>query len=566
MKLIRVRIKNYRSILDSGVIELRDYSVLVGKNNEGKTNILNAISVAFQVMREFSPHNSFSFAPSRLMAKRYYSFDVDYPMDYQSKGEAFINNNPTSISLSFSLSEDEKRGLFKETRLTYNAPIEIIIVFEKTGVSINVARRRKDDEQSSKTKSLVSFIIESFGIIYIPTIRTSEQSMRIIEQIVSNGLSSLRHDEGYREAYELINKKEQEKLDEISANLSPIMKQFIPNVSSVKLDRGHASIRTMRRDIGFIIDDGSETSIEQKGDGIKSLIQIALLKETSETDNGIILIEEPESHLHSGAIHELCKVLQEISKKQQIVVTTHSPIFINSSHLDCNYIVNEQKCAPTGSLSDIRNVLGVHFSDSLFSSDCVVVVEGESDKKIYSHLLSLASPLFKKCLESGTISFVVTRGASKAPSFLSFMDQLLVRYFAIWDNDDEGVNSLTKCRDASLICENYRLIPRLNKKSVVVEDLIDQRITMGIINEKYHCDLGINSGKMKWSDYVLNKLKKLGIEIDASSLECDKISIAEAVVSKSSLAEIVNVQPYVDFIEGLADSILRFFGLIDRDI
>src|ERR1700722_17032616 len=40
MKLLRVRVTNFRSIVDSGVIETDDVTALIGTNESGKTNIL----------------------------------------------------------------------------------------------------------------------------------------------------------------------------------------------------------------------------------------------------------------------------------------------------------------------------------------------------------------------------------------------------------------------------------------------------------------------------------------------------------------------------------------------
>ena len=45
MKLSALRIKNYRSIVDSGEIRIEPFQVFVGENNAGKSNILRAIDV-----------------------------------------------------------------------------------------------------------------------------------------------------------------------------------------------------------------------------------------------------------------------------------------------------------------------------------------------------------------------------------------------------------------------------------------------------------------------------------------------------------------------------------------
>jgi len=45
MRLTNLRIQNYRSIVDSGEINIEPLQAFVGENNAGKSNILNAIQV-----------------------------------------------------------------------------------------------------------------------------------------------------------------------------------------------------------------------------------------------------------------------------------------------------------------------------------------------------------------------------------------------------------------------------------------------------------------------------------------------------------------------------------------
>lgn len=50
MKLISFSITNYRSITTAHKIEMSNLTILVGKNNEGKSNILNALNTAMMTL------------------------------------------------------------------------------------------------------------------------------------------------------------------------------------------------------------------------------------------------------------------------------------------------------------------------------------------------------------------------------------------------------------------------------------------------------------------------------------------------------------------------------------
>lgn len=50
MKLITFSITNFRSITNAHKINLEDITVLLGKNNEGKSNIIKALSIGMNII------------------------------------------------------------------------------------------------------------------------------------------------------------------------------------------------------------------------------------------------------------------------------------------------------------------------------------------------------------------------------------------------------------------------------------------------------------------------------------------------------------------------------------
>ena len=53
MRLVSFSVSNFRSITTAKKVPLSNYSILVGANNEGKSNILNALAIAMGVLVEF---------------------------------------------------------------------------------------------------------------------------------------------------------------------------------------------------------------------------------------------------------------------------------------------------------------------------------------------------------------------------------------------------------------------------------------------------------------------------------------------------------------------------------
>ena len=113
------------------------------------------------------------------------------------------------------------------------------------------------------------------------------------------------------------------------------------------------------RDVDIYIDDGRLTSIKNKGDGIKSLIALSILQ-TSETNNRLLMIDEPEAHLHSGAIRELKNKIKNDTLNHQTLICSHHQIFVDRNKLTNNKILNNGEIQDNIDIRYIRSELGFH--------------------------------------------------------------------------------------------------------------------------------------------------------------------------------------------------------------
>lgn len=506
MKLLGFKIENYRSILDSGDIKLTNYNVIIGKNNEGKSNAVAALKLAFECF-------SFSFYRRYLRVEKipllHYSFSNDYPVGLQNKSDDYILRHPTKICLKFDFNTEEITTFFRETGIYLSRELDIEISFSKYRIcNVKFLRKRFNDKYEIVSK-LLSFIGNYYPFTLIQTVRTEEQSQKIINDIISKKLrGSLLHDGEYSQALQTIESKEKEVLDQITQDILPTLQKFVPTINSISLHSISGGVFERETGINdFEIDDGVCTSFEQKGDGIKSLLQIALLKFNANNNNGLLIVEEPESHLHSGAIHELNQVFQSISEQQQLIITSHNPIFVDTNNLNANIIVNSNKCEQAHSIRQIRKILGVEIADNLYTSDFVILVEGSSDKNFFYHFLPLLDESGKitKLLEENKVSILDCGGASKMEVYMNYFKSLLIKYYAIYDNDLAGTTAMKKAKTKNLIHEhNYYRLVGINDLTEL-EDLYKFDETAKIINDKYGVDISpYRAQKDKWS----NKLKQ----------------------------------------------------------
>jgi len=104
----------------------------------------------------------------------------------------------------------------------------------------------------------------------------------------------------------------------------------------------------------------------------------------------ILAIEEPETHLHPNLTRIFFNVLKKVSEKKQIMITTHSPIFLDLANLGSYWICRQEnretKVYRIERAKDLRTVsceLEIRPSHVLLA-DKILFVEGAVDKKVYS--------------------------------------------------------------------------------------------------------------------------------------------------------------------------------------
>lgn len=122
-----------------------------------------------------------------------------------------------------------------------------------------------------------------------------------------------------------------------------------------------------------------------KGGGVQMILH--LLHEIENTSADIVLIEEPENHLHPRLIKKLMKRIKEISEQQgkQFFITTHSPFVIDSGLLSDVWFIGQEKGSTKIKRVTDKKELGSKFlqmgitSRDFLLSNFILIVEGLSD-------------------------------------------------------------------------------------------------------------------------------------------------------------------------------------------
>ena len=406
MKIIEFSVTNFRSITKAYRVPLNDISILIGKNNEGKSNLLKALNIAMKSLRDFSEidgrKRQFLYS-LRGNQPEYYVWQNDFPISLQMKKGI----KESIFRLEFELNEEEITEFKNEIKSNLNGtlPIEIKIDSNGSPVISVIKKGRGSKTLNSKSKKIAEYIAKRIHFNYIPAIRTESHAMKVIEELTFKELSKLELNPEYKNALNTINVLQIPILKDLSKKIKNSLCELLPNITDVSIEfQDNRSRRIVGQHVEFIINDGNKTSLEFKGDGVKSLAAMALLKDMAVEKGGIslIAIEEPESHLHPGAIHILRETLYSLIAQNQVIISTHNPLFVDRHHISSNIIINSGKVLPARNIKEIRDTIGVKASDNLQSANYILVVEGEGDVIALKAILPHLSEKIKKAIDNHT--------------------------------------------------------------------------------------------------------------------------------------------------------------------
>lgn len=505
MNLKTVSISNYRSITSAKKITLDRTTVLIGPNNEGKSNILRALVLAMNILtrgrtfRESGSHRRVGYSA------RGYTWEMDFPMGKQLKSP----NGETVIILEFGLEKKEYSEFQREvgSKITGLLPLKFCI--GKASVKVTYHKKGQGSAVlSKKSEKIAEFVSSRLEFEHIPAIRTAESAQEIVYELVSRELAGIERKPEYISALDTIAKLQRPILDSLANNIKSTLKQFLPQVDSVEIDLSKEQrFSALRRGMMMLIDDGTKTPLEYKGDGVQSLAALAMIRHASvrsgKGKNFVIAIEEPESHLHPKAIHELRDVIDHLGEEHQVILTSHNPLFVDRRVLSSNIIVNNKKAQPARNVSEIRDILGVRASDNLRNAEMVLVVEGENDVHSVRELLRARSSYLAQCLNNGSLALDSLGGGAKLPYKLSLLRDSICLYHVFVDYDKCGKDSYDAAKRSGLLEDGQINFTRASgRNESEFEDLLQVSLYTAAVEAKFRITLANKKfkGSKKWSE------------------------------------------------------------------
>ncbi|WP_298370936.1 AAA family ATPase [uncultured Lutibacter sp.] len=185
-------------------------------------------------------------------------------------------------------------------------------------------------------------------------------------------------------------------------------------------------------------------TMNQRSDGFKQFVSLILSlsaqNESNNLKNRIILIDEPEVHLHPSGVRYMRDEILKIGKNNNVLVSTHSHYMIDTETPERHWLVKKEKSetrisqiSQDANIEDdtvLTSAFGLNLFKELLPKN-IIIVEGNDDKNIISHSLNiLKNKLFYSIKSAG--------GASKTPGFARLLNEEKISAFILLDSDKEG--------------------------------------------------------------------------------------------------------------------------------
>ena len=504
MKLASFTVNNYRSITSANKIAFSDITILVGKNNEGKTNLLRAINISMIALK----YHQDVYGYRRI--RSLFDWSADYPVSLQrSKSKKKVSE----FTLEFELSQEEVAEFKRRYSHALNGYLPIRITFDQNNIpTLKVIKNGKGStELNKKSRYICTYIAQRIEFNYIPAVRTEDDALREIRRQVMRELSLLENDKIYKEAISTIASLQEPIMRKLEDAVKATLSNFLPNIAGVSIDFNNQITMERYRDVSIRIDDGQNTDIQNKGDGVKSLVTLALLNNVHSNESGmsIVAMEEPEAHLHPEAINRLRNSIYALTGNSQVIISTHNPLFVNRECIYKNIIVENGVVKQASNIREVRDVLGVKVSDNLYDAETMLLVEGETDYISLKAILSTRSDKIKAAIKDNRLVIMSIGGTSRLSYMLTMVNQLIGNAIVFIDSDNAARIAIEKALKQDLINnKNYILCCYEGMVQAEFEDSINLEIYRQVIIDEYGVDL--NTGKMRnrskiWS----NRLKEI---------------------------------------------------------
>jgi len=346
MKIESIRLKNYKVFRDVQLTDIPSFLVVVGANGSGKSTLFDVFGFLHDclkgnVRQALDSRGRFREVLSRGATDDTMLIEIQYRMP--------LTGVERLVTYSLEIGERDgapfvKRELLRYKRGRYGSPFHFLDFANGEGYAITNEEdfKKPDEDLERESQRVAPDILAIKGLGQFERFKAANAFRQLIESwhVSDFHISAAR---GRKEAA-----GESEHLSETGDNL-PLVARYLyeqhrPAFQTI-LDTmarrvpGIASVEPVLMEDGYLtlrFQDGSfKTPFIDRyvSDGtIKMFAYLVLLNDPA--PHPLLYVEEPENQLYPKLMSELAEEFRRYADKGQVMVSTHSPDFLNAVELD----------------------------------------------------------------------------------------------------------------------------------------------------------------------------------------------------------------------------------------
>lgn len=346
MKINRIKIENFRSIKETE-FTTTDFNIFVGQNNCGKTNFFEAIEFFFNGLGRGANINELKY-------KRDPQNEILVEIEFigSQNGASLMQNQTNKTKIENALNGED------------------IVIFQRIS---GIPNKRKMFVNGAEVTPGTGFdaalndFLPKFEYIstkqyydavakYSKTTPIGIMLSGVLNTILQGNQQYQAFQAKFAELFEDDNSAIKQEFVSIGNSVKIHLEKQFPDTTKVKFEVTPPQFDDLLKSFSTSIDDGVETSAEEKGDGMQRALMLAIIQAYADyrkqnEDVGksfLFFIDEAELHLHPTAQRNLKNVLHALSQEtDQVFINTHSSVFVADNYTNQSIMKVEKNSGET---------------------------------------------------------------------------------------------------------------------------------------------------------------------------------------------------------------------------
>ena len=404
MRISRIHVQNFRSIRDTE-IQPTGFSLLVGKNNHGKTNIFEAINWFYTGKGDLP---EIMFAGSDAIE------DIEVVVEIEfsgiQAGVLNISNNDNRKKIKNVVGDHDlmrvrRTSADPKNRYIYHSNLG---KWEKQPTGVDAA--------FNNCIPRFEFVLTSKNLKDVSAYKSTTPIGQMLGGVIADALELDPTYQEFLQKFDEVFKSPNSSVKKILQNTSSQVKEHLalqfPDCRSVDFRVDVPDFDEFLKSYTTTLDDGVLTDAVSKGDGMQRALMLAIIKAHADMRRDeslgrafIFFIDEAELHLHPSAQRQLKNALLSLAEGvDQVFITSHSSVFLSDlAPEQSSFLIEKENGATSAELLTknkrgraVFELLGGSPADLLLPAN-LLIAEGPSEveflniviERFYSHKPSI---------------------------------------------------------------------------------------------------------------------------------------------------------------------------------